>query len=78
MKTNRPNPHGIRIAPITRNGNPPESAYLRKIRALIESGSVPESGASEIHVAHDKNCALHLGIGKPCNCDPDVSVRAKR
>ncbi len=75
MNTNRPNP-GIRMAPITRNGTPPESAYLRKIRALIESGAVAEIGETEIHVAHDRNCAIH--IQKACNCDCEVTLKTQR
>jgi hypothetical protein len=52
-----------------------EPNYVRKLRAMIESGQIQTAagGAVVVDVAHDSWCAIFKG--KRCDCDPEIRVR---
>jgi hypothetical protein len=49
--------------------------FVTKILTMQDAGTLPkEVGLHLLDVAHDDWCA-HFD-GRPCNCDPDISVKA--
>ena len=53
----------------------PRDNYKRKLGYLMRIGAIPTGiGAHLIDVQHDSWCSYFEG--RPCNCNPDISVRA--
>jgi len=47
-------------------------SYMETIFKAIEKGSIPSVGVLMPQIAHDNWCKIYKG--KPCNCNPDISV----
>lgn len=48
---------------------------MRKLLAMDEQGSFP-AGLHHVYIRHDDWCDALKEKG-PCNCDPDITVRAQ-
>ena len=50
--------------------------YVRKLLYLQRIGALPrEMGLHLVTVYHDDWCGIYQG--KPCNCDPDIRLKAQ-
>ena len=50
--------------------------YIRKIQYLVKVGAIPvDAGVNHLDVLHDNWCAIFKG--KPCNCNPEVHLKAR-
>lgn len=52
-------------------GDSPGGNYTAKVMELAKQAGV---GVQDVDIKHDDWCAL-LSSGKPCNCDPEVTLR---
>jgi len=60
-------PRGVRI------GNAPGGNYLPAVELLGEQVARHGRGTvTQVRIAHDEWCGIFHG--RPCDCDPDVSV----
>ena len=53
----------------------PQPNYVRKLRYLYRIGAIPASvGVHMVSIYHDDWCGIYQN--KPCNCDPDIKLKA--
>ena len=57
--------------------NTPGGNYVNLLREKLDlARKLHPVGLTEIQVMHDKWCAFNMR--KPCNCNPDISIKGKK
>lgn len=51
--------------------------YVRKLHELHRIGAIPrEVGLHLVTIYHDAWCAIYAAPPQPCDCNPDIRVKA--